>query len=377
MFSNRIRLFRVAGIEISAHLSWFVILALMTWSLATGYFPGLLAGRTPAVYWLLGLVAALLLFASIILHELGHALMARRHGLPIRGITLFIFGGVAEMTEEPPTATAEFLVAVAGPAVSVVLGLGAFAASGVGMIAGWPLEVTTVAQVIAVLNLLLVLFNMLPAFPLDGGRVLRSMLWQWRGDLRWATRITSAIGSGLGLALIAAGVLWAIGGALIDGMWIALIGLFVRSAARSSYQQLLLRKALEGEPVAHFMQPSPVTVPRAISVGELVREYVYRYHHKMFPVVDGERLVGCVTTRDVRALPRDEWDRQTVGAVAEALSRENTVAPDLDAMAALGLMSRTGSSRLLVADGERLVGILALKDLLKFFSLKMELEKPR
>ena len=162
-------------------------------------------------------------------------------------------------------------------------------------------------------------------------------------------------------------------GDLLSGLWIGLIGLFVRSAARMSYQQLLLRRALEGEPVARFMETSPVAVPRVLAVRELVEQYVYRHHFKMFPVVDGDRLVGCVSTKDVRALPRDEWDRQTVGSIAEPCSAENTVPPDLDAMKALSLMSRTGTSRLVVADGDRLLGILALKDLLKFFSLKMEL----
>jgi len=378
VFGNRFRLFRVFGIEIRADLSWFVVVALFTWSLARQVFPAsqLAPGLTESTYWAMGVVGAALLFASIVLHELGHALVARRYGLPIRGITLFIFGGVAEMADEPPTAKAEFLVAVAGPAVSVVLG-GVFLVGGtVGTLGGWPPPLVAVAVVVGWMNLALVLFNMVPAFPLDGGRVLRSMLWQWRGDLRWATRVTSAIGSALGLGLIGLGVLMAIGANnLIGGVWMALIGMFVRSAARMSYQQLLLRRSLEGEPVARFMETRPVTVPRSISVAELVSDYVYRHHFKMFPVVDGDRLVGCVTTRAVRELPREDWDRQTVGALADRCGPENTVPPDLDAMRALSLMSRTGTSRLLVAEGDRLLGILSLKDLLKFFSLKMELEQ--
>lgn len=378
MFGNRFKLFRVFGIDIRADLSWFVVVALFTWSLARQVFPAsqLAPGLTEPTYWAMGVVGAALLFASIILHELGHALVARRYGLPIRGITLFIFGGVAEMADEPPTAKAEFLVAVAGPAVSVVLGVTLLVGATVGTLAGSPVPLVAVAMVVGWMNLALVLFNMVPAFPLDGGRVLRSMLWQWRGDLRWATRITSAIGSALGLGLIGLGVLMAIGANnLIGGVWMALIGMFVRSAARMSYQQLLLRRSLEGEPVARFMETHPITVPRSISVAELVSDYVYRHHFKMFPVVDGERLVGCVTTRAIRDLPRDDWDRQSVGALVDQCSPENTVPPDLDAMRALSLMSRTGTSRLLVAEGDRLLGILALKDLLKFFSLKMELEQ--
>jgi Zn-dependent protease/CBS domain-containing protein len=378
MFGNRIRLFRVAGIQISADWSWFIVLALVTWSLSNTFpteeagVPGL----SPPTYWLMGLVGALLLFASIVLHELGHALTAQRLGVPIRGITLFIFGGVAEMSDEPPTAKAEFLVAIAGPVVSVVLGVGVLGLAAAGGVAGWPAPVVAVATIVGTINLVLVVFNMIPAFPLDGGRVLRSALWQWKGNLRWATKVSSRIGSFLGLALIGLGVAMAIGtGELVSGMWFALIGLFVRSAARMSYQQLLLRRALEGEPVSRFMHGEPIVVPRAISVADLVRDYVYRHHYKTFPVVEGERLVGCVSTRDVRELPREEWERQTVGALAEKCSPENTVPPELDAMKALSLMNRTGRSRLLVADGDRLLGIISLKDLLKFFSLKMELEE--
>jgi Zn-dependent protease len=300
--------------------------------------------------------------------------MAQRYDVPMRGITLFIFGGVAEMSDEPPTARSEFMVAIAGPLVSILLGVGFLAAGGLGRAAVWPPAVTAVLLVIGFLNLMLVLFNMVPAFPLDGGRVLRSALWQWKGDLRWATRVTSQIGSFLGLAMIGLGVAVAIaGGDLISGLWLGLIGLFVRNAARMSYQQLLLRRALEGEPVSRFMQPDPVAVPRAASVRELVDAYIYRHHFKMFPVVDGDRLVGCVSTREVRELPQEEWERQTVGSIASSCDAQNTVPPDLDAMKALSMMSRTGSSRLLVAEGDRLLGILSLKDLLKFFSLKMEL----
>ncbi|HUF84626.1 MAG TPA: site-2 protease family protein [Acidimicrobiia bacterium] len=378
MFANRIPLFRVAGIQISADLSWFIVLALVTWQLAH-VFPtaeGGAPGLSTAVYWAMGFVAALLLFASIVLHELGHALVAQRLGVPIRGITLFIFGGVAEMADEPPTARAEFLVAIAGPIVSVVLGVAFLGLAGFAGTVGWPAAVVAVATTVGSINLLLVVFNMIPAFPLDGGRVLRSALWQWKGNLRWATRVSSRIGTGLGLGLIALGVMVAIGtGNLLSGMWLALIGFFVRGAARMSYQQLLLRRALEGETVARFMHTDPVVVPRSIPVADLVRDYVYRHHFKTFPVVEGDRLVGCVSTRDVRALDREEWDRQTVGTIAEPCSQENTVAPELDAMEALSLMSRTGRSRLLVAEGDHLLGILSLKDLLKFFSLKMELEE--
>jgi Zn-dependent protease/CBS domain-containing protein len=381
MFGRRFQLFKIFGFQISVDPSWFVIFALVSWSLAVQYFPGLREDLVPATAWVMGVAGALLFFASIVLHEVSHALMARRYGLPIKGITLFIFGGVAEMTDEPPTPQAEFMVAVAGPIATVLITAVAFVVATVGSGLGWPFAVTGVAQVVALLNGMLALFNIVPAFPLDGGRMMRSLLWHWKDNLRWATRVTSSIGSVFGAVLIGVGVMLLLftdssGGGWINGIWFALIGLFLRNAARMSYQQLLLRRALEGEPVSRFMQPDPVAVPRAVSVKELVEDYVYRHHYKLFPVVDGDRLVGCVTTREVKGLPREEWDRQTVGSIATACTPENAVDPATDAMQALGTMSRNGISRLMVVDGGRLVGILTLKDLLKFFSLKMELESP-
>ena len=372
MFGKRFDLFTLFGFKVRLDLSWFVIAALITWSLAAQAFPQLAPGLGKATYWLMGVAGALGLFASVVAHEVSHALVARRFGMEMRGITLFIFGGVAEMSDEPPSAKAEFWMAIAGPIMSLVVG-GLCAAA---TLAALPKAVAEVVGWLALINVVLALFNLVPAFPLDGGRVLRSILWHTKGDLRGATRITSTIGSGFGFLLIGFAVVRVlVWGDLIGGVWMFLIGLFLRNAAQMSYQQLLLRRVLEGEPVSRFMETDPVTVPRAISVEQLVEEYVYRYHFKMFPVVDGERLVGCVTTRQIKELPREEWDRTSVGALASACADDNTVAPDADAMAALATMNQNQASRLMVVDGDRLLGILTLKDLLQFFSLKIELEK--
>jgi Zn-dependent protease/CBS domain-containing protein len=375
MFGKRFELFKLFGFAIRIDLSWFLVAILVAWFLATEVFPPQYKELAPRVYWTMGILGALGLFISVVLHELGHALVARRFGLEMKGITLFLFGGVAEMSGEPPSAKAEFWVAVAGPAVSVAIGLACF---GVGRLAGagWPVPVQGVVAYLAFINLILVAFNVIPAFPLDGGRVLRSILWQWKSDLRWATRISARIGSGFGVLLILYGVSVVIASNnLLAGMWWFLIGLFLRGAAQMSYQQLLLRQILEGEPVRRFMHDSPVTVPRAISIRELVDDYVYRYHFKLFPVVDGDRLLGCVTTRRIKELPHDEWDRQTVGAIASRCDESNTITPEDDAMKALARMNAGGASRLMVVDGDRLVGILTLKDLLGFFSLKVDLEE--
>ena len=376
MFGRSFEIFRAFGIPIRVDPSWFIVAVLFTWTFATNLFPQRVPGLQPAIYWTMGIAGALGLFLSVLLHELGHALVARRFGIGMRGITLFIFGGVAEMADEPPHPRAEFWVAVAGPVVSLALGLVGFGVSRL----GWPRPVGGVIGYLALINLSLVVFNLIPAFPLDGGRILRSILWGWKGRLRWATRITSGIGSAFGLLLIALGVFTVVTqpGGFGAGLWLFLIGLFLRNAAQMSYQQLLLRRAFEGEPVSRFMQADPVTVPRGISVADLVHDYIYRYHFKMFPVVDDDgRLRGCVTTRQVRELAREEWERQTVGVLADQCDPVTTVGADTDAMQALSTMSRTGASRLMVVDGDRLLGILSLKDLLRFFSLKMELEEAR
>lgn len=376
MFGPRFKLFKLFGFQINVDLSWLILFLLLSWTFAAQLYPQTLPGLETVTYWTMGVVTALLMFLSIVLHEVSHALAARHYGLPIRGITLFIFGGVAEMTDEPPTAKSEFVVAIAGPIASIAIGGFCLALAAAGRLGGWPGPVVSIAGALAFVNITLVIFNMVPAFPLDGGRVLRSVLWHWKGNLRWATRITAGIGSAFGLALIALGVLRFIVGDFF-GAWMALIGLFLRNAARLSYQQLLLRTALEGEPVSRFMKADPVTVPRQISVRELVEDYFLRHHHKLYPVVEGDRLVGCVTTGDIKRLPREEWDRQTVGAIAQQRCEENSIAPTTDAMTALAAMSRGRASRLMVVDGDRLVGILTLKDLLEFFSLKMELEEVR
>ncbi|MCI0366666.1 MAG: site-2 protease family protein [Phycisphaerales bacterium] len=378
MFGPRLKVMRLAGFDLYVDLSWFFIAVLVTWSLASGLFPRLypeLIDR-PGVRWAMGVAGALGLFASIVLHELGHAIAARRFGLRMRGITLFIFGGVAELIDEPPDAKSEFVIAIAGPLVSVALGLLFLGIAWTGAAAGLTIPTYAVFNYLGAINLLLVAFNMIPAFPLDGGRVLRAALWAWRGNLRWATRITSKLGALFGIGFIVLGVWRVIAGDFIGGMWWVLIGMFLRQAAQLSYQQLLLRRALEGETVARFMRTDPVVVPPHTTVADLVDRYIYVHHHKLYPVASNGDLLGCVTTRKVKELPREEWGSHTVEELADRCAPENTVTPDTDAMDALAKMNRNGSSRLLVVDDQgHLVGILTLKDLMRFMSVKVELEE--
>lgn len=374
MFGKRITLFQLFGFAVHVDLSWIVIALLVTWSLAAGLFPFQYRGLSTGIYWIMGLAGALGLFASIVFHEMSHSLVARRFGIPMKGITLFIFGGVAEMDDEPPSPKSEFWMAIAGPLSSVFLAAAFYGLYIFGVRSGWPVPFNGVTGYLGVINLILAVFNMIPAFPLDGGRVLRSILWGWRKDLRWGTRVSSGIGSAFGIFLIFVGVLNALRGNFIGGVWQFLIGMFLRDAARGSYQQLVARQALEGERVERFMHSNPITVSPSISVAQLIDDYVYRHQFKLFPVVQNGELVGCIDLNRVKEIPRNEWAYRTVGEVAGTCSMENTISPDTDAVKALARMNRTGSSRLLVVDHGRLLGILSLKDLLRFLSLKVELE---
>lgn len=375
MFEKRITIFRLLGFEVRVDPSWLILAILITWTLAEGVFPSRYGGLSATAYWWMGAAGALGLFASIVFHELCHSLVARAYGITMKGITLFIFGGVAEMEQEPESPKAEFLMAIVGPLSSAFLSAICYAIAALGVTSGWPVQVTGILYYLALINALLAVFNLLPGFPLDGGRVLRSALWAVKGNLRAATRIASQIGAGMGTLIFVLGILNVLGGKnIVGGIWWILIGMFLRNASRTSYQQVLARKAFEGESVRRFMEAEPVTVPASITVASLVEDYIYRHHFKMFPVVQEGRLAGCVSTSEVKEVPRERWDRVTVGDIAHVCTADNTVGADEDAMRAIAMMTRTGSSRLLVVDGDRLVGIVSLKDMLKFLALKLDLE---
>jgi Zn-dependent protease/CBS domain-containing protein len=374
MFPTRWHLFRLLGIPIRINPSWLVILALLTWTLAREQFAPAVPEIGSALIWLLALLTALGFFGCIVLHELGHAVVARKLGIPMNGITLFLFGGVAEMEDEPAKPLHEFLMAIAGPIVSAVLAAVFGALFFLGDSLGWAKSAQLVCSNLAGINLGVLIFNLIPAFPLDGGRVLRSILWGAWGNLRRATRGAALLGQGFAWFLIGVGVLWLFGGNPVGGMWLGLIGLFLNNAARSSYQQVLIRQALMGEPVSRFMTRDPVVVPPWITLRVWVEDYVYRYHRKTFPVVNDGRLEAVLSTQDLADFPREQWGEHTV---AEAMHRDVgawSITPQTDALHALAKMRSTGASRLLVVEGDRLVGIVSLKDLLHFLDLKLQLE---
>jgi Zn-dependent protease len=375
MFKNKIKLFRLLGFTVSVDTSWVVILFLVVWSLAKGVFPSYYPDLSGPSYWLMGLLGAVGFFVCIVIHEFSHSLVARRYGLEIRGITLFIFGGVAEMKEEPSSPKAEFFMAVAGPIASLLLSIFFGALYQIAGSLEWPVPAMGVLGYLSAINLLLALFNMVPAFPTDGGRVLRSALWWIKGDIHWATKLASRISLLFAMAIVFTGFISLVGGNFIGGLWWILIGSFLFNAANASYQHLLMERSFRGKTVRSFMNPNPVTVPSHTTLQEFVENYLYHYHYKMFPVVDGTGVSGIITIREVKAVPREEWPHLSVGRLAQPQSQDNSIAPGAPVKEALRQMSESGLSRLLVIEQGELVGIVTLKDLLEFLALKMEFEQ--
>ena len=374
MFGKQATLIKLFGFDIKVDISWLFLAVLITWSLAQGLFPVRYEGYSAATYWWMAAASVIGIFFSLIFHELSHSLVARYYGLRIGGITLFLFGGVAEMEEEPARPRVEFLMAIAGPIASAVLSVGFYGVAAIGESFGAPGPAVAVVSYLGFLNLLLAAFNIIPAFPLDGGRVFRAALWSWKGDIRWATKVASRVGGVFALALMALGVLYVISGNFIGGMWWFLIGLFLKAASTASYTRLLTHRALEGQPVRRFMSSPAVAISPELTLHELVEHYVYEFQHEFFPVVADHHLIGCVTIRQIKEVPRDEWGLKTVSVIARPSSPTNTVNATDDAAEVLDLMQKSGNTRLMVVEDGQLVGVIALKDLLKLPDLKQILE---
>jgi Zn-dependent protease len=309
-----VRIGRLAGIPIGIQPLWLVIVGLITWSLGAAYYPHAVSGIAPLAAYSLGLLSALLLFASILLHELGHALVARRHGVEIEEIDLWLLGGVARMSGQPRLPGDELRFALAGPAVTlaiaVLFGAIALALPDTGIAA-----LRAVIEYQAFVNAAILVFNLLPAFPLDGGRVARALLWRWSGDLRRATTGAAAVGRGLGYGMIALGVFATAAGAA-GGLWLALVGFFVVVAARAEEGGLRVRTAFEGREAGRLMSYPAVTVPAAATLEEAIDRYFMRHRYSAFPVLDGDRLVGLLDMAAVQRVPTERRRDTTAGEVA-------------------------------------------------------------
>jgi Zn-dependent protease len=361
---------RILGIPIQLHVSWFLVAILITWSLAVGYFPQANPGWTPSTYWLVGFGASILFFASVLLHELGHSVLALREKVPVKSITLFIFGGVARIGREPETAGAEFRIAIAGPLTS--LGLSAlFWVLGT-VLAGFDVVAAPLVY-LARINLLLALFNMIPGFPLDGGRVLRAVIWAWHGSFRKATRWAAMSGQAIAFLFIGFGVLQFIAGGLANGLWLAFIGWYLHGAARSSYQQVLLRDQLSGIKASSLAIERCLPVPGDLRLDRLVDEHILRDGQRCFLVTDSDDPQGLITLQDVRSVSLRQRDELTTRQVMRPMQTMLMADAEEDAWSLLQRMGEEDVEQLPLAENGRLLGLLTRESLMKHLRLRAEL----
>ena len=370
--STTFRIGRFAGIDVGAHWSWLLVVALIVWSLSAGVFPQANPGLDDRTYLVMAIVAALGFFVSILLHELGHAVQARRDGVAVDGITLWVFGGVARMSGQPPSAMAELRVALAGPAVSLVLGVVFLLAA---LALALPPAVDGTLFWLAQMNLYLLAFNLLPAFPLDGGRVARALLWARRGSFVSATRTASAVGRGFAQLFIVGGLALAIFVGDFGGLWLAFIGWFLLAAAEAERALAVAGDAVEGLRVWQLMVRDPVTVPPDATVEELVTDVFLPTRHTAFPVVDGGRVAGIVSFRDALALPRSAWATTPVSAIMETAA-EACVDPAAPLAEVLPRLAAGRVRRLLVCRDGRLYGLLSLTDVMRVLEARSRLAQP-
>lgn len=361
----------IKGIEIGIHYSWVVIFGLVTWTLAVFYYPDSYPGWPAGLYWGVAAVSALLLFGSVLAHELAHSLVAISHGIPVKSITLFIFGGVSNITAEARNPADELFMAAIGPLTSLLLGI-VF-----GIL--WYVSQGTVAAVTAMLfylasiNVLLAFFNLIPGFPLDGGRVLRSIIWALNHNLRRATVIAATIGQGVAYLFILGGLLILFAGDLISGLWLIFIGWFLNNAADASRSQVAVEDSLRGVRVGDLMVPEPITAPSHLRVSELVHDYVLRRNVRSLPIVEDGRLLGVVTVGDIRHVPQEEWETTTVDSIMTPVEKLVTLRPEDSLSQAMAAMAERDLNQLPVVRGEVLVGVLNRSNLIRFMQIRNEL----
>lgn len=360
---GRIASFNLFGVTIDVHVSWAIVALLIAVSLATGSFPVVYPGVPAAAHWVMAILVVLGLAASIVMHELAHTLVGRALGMPIHHITLFMFGGVAELEQEPKAARTELAMAIAGPLFSVALGLACGAVATLLPTTGMGAAAADALAYLGMVNLILAAFNMVPAFPMDGGRVLRALVWMVSKRLDRATRIATALGEAFGILLIGLGVLSALTGQIMSGLWWILIGFFINSAARSYRAQTESQKTLAGVRVAEVMTADLDTASADMTLDDFVARRLFATRHGLYPVVDGDRWIGVVAAEDILAVNRDKWPATRLADVCTPLSAVAVVAASDDAAVALERMQQTGSARVMVADHGALAGIVTLRDI--------------
>ena len=363
MFSNAIKVFTINDFDIRVDPSWLIIASLVTWSLSQWHFPEVIPGLSGGAYLVMAVVAMLGLFGSLLLHELAHSVVARRFGVPIKKITLFLFGGVAELEAEPTSARVELLVAIAGPVMSVALAIAFWTLAQIAYVSGLSMAVVEVIAYLALINLILALFNLIPAFPLDGGRILRAYLWHRSGDALAATRTASTSGTIFAYFLMAMGIMTLFQGGVVAGFWYPLIGLFVLVAARSSYANQLAQTAFEGKTVGGMMSRNPITVGPEVTLARLVNQVMLTHGVSFLPVIEDGVLLGYIDRSVLSRIDRENWASTRVGDVFVGMEDSVMVPPDMQIQDLFARIQADGHRKFMVVRDHELLGVITLSDL--------------
>ncbi len=369
-----LNLLRIHGIQITIDYSWFIILFLVVYSVAEGHLPSAERPHPTPQNWLMGVAGVSLFFLSVLAHELAHTVVAHRQGIRVLSIRLFIFGGLRQVSSEPRSGGNEFLIALAGPALSMVIALASWFLYFVLLLSGSYQPLAAMALIVAIANFGLALFNMIPGFPLDGGSILRAILWDRWNNLTRATKTVSQIGNAVALILILAGlVLLLFTQFMIVGLWVVFLGLIMKQSAVGTYQSAVLKEALSGVQIRQIMTENVVAVDWLKSLEELVRDYVYRFQFTSFPVFDRDEFMGMVSLSDVRTVPKELWGFKQVRDVMTPADHVISLGPTDDATEALARMASADVGRMPVLENGRLVGIVSRRDIMNLFKIKSDL----
>jgi Zn-dependent protease len=366
------RVARIFGFDISVHWSWFFIFFLVTWTFATGILEEFYGEWTDTRRWVVAAAIALIFFVSILLHEMSHSVLARRYGIPVSSITLFVFGGVSNLGKEPETPRQEFLIAVVGPLTSFAVAI--FFGAAYVVLNSLDDGLGAISANLAVINFSIGLFNLVPGFPLDGGRVLRSVFWAQKRNILDATRMASNVGQIVAYGIMALGVAaFFFLGSPITGVWLFLIGTFLRTASAASYEQLFMDRVLRGIPASSVASQEYDKVSPELTLQQLAEDHVLAGHGRCFPVVAGQELLGLMTLTDLREVPREDWPRTTVYKAMTPFAKLRTVTMRDDLPKVLSLMAAGDINQVPLVDGRILLGLIHRADVLRYIQMRQEI----
>jgi len=372
MKNNTIRLFQISGIPIGLDPSWFLVFALITWVLAISYFPTEFSQWTRLQYWSVAAVTSIFFFACVLLHELGHSIVALRYKLQVKSITMYIFGGISQITSEPNNALAEFVIAFAGPFTSLLLA-GIFYL--LELLFKGIAPIFAMTKYLALINLTLAIFNLIPGFPLDGGRVFRAIVWGISHNLRRATEIAILLGRAIAFIFILLGVWLIFRGNWTNGLWIAFIGWFLENAALGQQQQQRMHALLAGHTVEQVMSQSCVMAPSDLTLQELVDQFILEKGQRCLILMRGENVVGLATLHNIRTIPRERWGTTTAADVMTPISEVKRTSPDVGLEQALEQMGTDGVNQMPVMKDGQIEGMLRREDIINYLKLLQNLEK--